>query len=109
MYRSAGDLLPAITLIGYPFGFTGRAEHVRAVWRALAAVGVESELYNAGGFSSTDERLDMEFLPRIVDRLAPGIRIYSLNGDEVPNAIEALEANQNGSFRSGYNIVFPAW
>jgi glycosyltransferase involved in cell wall biosynthesis len=51
----------------------------------------------------------MEFLPRIVDRLAPGIRIYSLNGDEVPSAIEALEANQNGSFQAGYNIVFPAW
>ncbi len=109
MYRSADRLLPNITLIGYPFGVTGRAEHVRAVWRALAAAGVDSKLYNAGGYSDTDKRLDVEFLPRIVDRLASGIRIYSLNADEVPGVIEALEANQIGSFQSGYNIVFPAW
>jgi glycosyltransferase involved in cell wall biosynthesis len=109
MHRSADNSLPDITLIGYPLGFTGRAEHVRAVWRALAAAGVDSKVYNAGGYNDADERLDVEFLPRIVDGLTPGIRIYSLNGDEVPSVVEALEANQNGSFQSGYNIVFPAW
>ena len=109
MYRSADCLLPDVTLIGYPFGFTGRAEHVRAVWRAFAAADVDSKLLQAGSYSDTDQRLDVKFLPRIVDRLAPGIRIFSLNADEVPGVIGALEANHVGSFQSGYNIVFPAW
>src|SRR4051794_28492893 len=62
MYESKDCVLPDITLIGYPFGSTGRAEHVRAVWRALAAAGVDSRIYNVGGYSGSDERLEVEFL-----------------------------------------------
>jgi glycosyltransferase involved in cell wall biosynthesis len=108
MYPPVDRLVPDVTLIGYPFGWTGRAEHVRAVWRALDAAGVKSKLYNTGGQGS-DERLEAEFRSQIVDQLPPGIRIYSLNGDEVPGVLEALETRQSGSLRSGYNIVFPAW
>jgi hypothetical protein len=28
--------LPPVTLVGYPFRSTGRAEHIRASWRALS-------------------------------------------------------------------------
>ena len=101
--------LPDVTLIGYPLGWTGRAEHVRAVWRALDAAGVTAGLYNAGGYDANDPRTDTEFLSRLTDEISPGIRIYSVNGDEVAGAIAAIEARRQGSFKSGYNIVFPAW
>lgn len=97
-----------VTLIGFPFGTTGRSEHVRAVWRALDAAGVRSALYSCGG-RSDDAQLEAELRPRIVDRLPGGVRIYSLNGDEVPEVLATLEVLQPGDFRSGYNVVFPAW
>jgi glycosyltransferase involved in cell wall biosynthesis len=109
MDQPANSLLPDVTLIGYPLRSTGRAEHVRAVGRALDAAGIGSKVYNAGGYDPADERTDLEFLSRLTDRLAPGIRIYSLNGNEVHGVLEALETRQSGSFQSGYNIVFPAW
>jgi glycosyltransferase involved in cell wall biosynthesis len=107
--QPANRLLPEVTLIGYPLRSTGRAEHVRAVGRALDAAGIRSKVYNAGGYDPADDRTDLEFLSRLTDRLAPGIRIYSLNGNEVHGVLEALETRQGGSFQSGYNIVFPAW
>ena len=66
-------------------------------------------LYNAGGYDANDPRTDVEFLSRLADQISPGIRIYSVNGDEVAAVIEALEARAPGSFGAGYNIVFPAW
>jgi hypothetical protein len=109
MDQPANGLLPDVTLIGYPLRSTGRAEHVRAVGRALDAAGIGSKVYNAGGHDPADDRTDVEFLSRLTDQLAPGIRIYSLNGNEVHGVLEALEMRQRGSFQSGYNIVFPAW
>jgi glycosyltransferase involved in cell wall biosynthesis len=97
-----------VTLIGFPFGSTGRSEHVRAAWRALDAAGVRPALYDCGGHSD-DEGIEVEFRPHVADRLPGGIRIYSLNGDEVPGVLDALESGQPGVFGSGYNIVFPAW
>lgn len=101
--------LPDVTLIGYPLGWSGRAEHVRAVWRALNAAGVTAGLYNTGGYDQSDRRTDVEFLSRLAEEIPPGIRIYSLNGDEVAGAVASIEARAPGSFGSGYNIVFPAW
>jgi len=107
--NSAECVLPDVTLIGYPLGWTGRAEHVRAVCRALDAAGVGANLYNAGGHDPSDARTDAEFQSRLTDRVPAGIRIYSLNGDEVEGGINAIEKRARGSFRAGYNIAFPAW
>lgn len=41
--------MPDVTLIGYPFGSTGRAEHVRAVWRALTTARVPAKIYDISG------------------------------------------------------------
>jgi|ERR1041385_949430 glycosyltransferase involved in cell wall biosynthesis len=109
MTKQAATGLPDVTLIGFPLRWTGRAEHVRAVWRALDAAGVTASLYNAGGYDPNDPRTDTEFLSRVTEHIPPGIRIYSLNGDEVAGVIEAIEAHEPGSFEAGYNIVFPAW
>jgi glycosyltransferase involved in cell wall biosynthesis len=98
-----------VSLIGYATGWTGRAEHVRAVWRALKTAGISAKIYNAGGFDPTDKRNDLELISRFDERLQPGIRIFSLNGDEVQSVLDVLEARQPGSFQSGYNIIFPAW
>src|ERR1051325_7328405 len=109
MAAPAAPDLPDVTLIGFPLRWTGRAEHVRAVWRALQAAGITAGLYNAGGYDANDPRADVEFLSRLTDQIPLGIRIYSLNGDEVARVIEAIQARAPGRFASGYNIVFPAW
>jgi hypothetical protein len=101
--------MPDVTLIGYPFGSTGRAEHVRAVWRALTAARVPAKIYDISGYISSDEGLEREFRPAVIEQLSEGLRIYSLNGDEIASALETMETRQSGIFRCGYNIVFPAW
>jgi glycosyltransferase involved in cell wall biosynthesis len=101
--------MPDVTLIGYPFGSTGRAEHVRAVWRALTAARVPAKIYDISGYRSSDEGLEREFRPAVIEQLSAGLRIYSLNGDEIASALETMETRQSGIFRCGYNIVFPAW
>ena len=50
--------MPDVTLIGYPFGSTGRAEHVRAVWRALTAARVPAKIYDISGYISSDHGLE---------------------------------------------------
>src|SRR5690348_6285243 len=92
--QEAAPGLPIVTLIGYPLRSTGRAEHVRALRRALAAAGVTAGLYSADGYDPNDPRIDVEFLSRLSEQICPGIRIYSLNGDEIAGVIEAMEARK---------------
>src|SRR5271166_1983961 len=107
--RLAGQTLPEVALIGYPFGSTGRSEHVRALWRALTAAGMTAKLYDIHGLKSADKGLEVEFRPHVLDRLSQTIRIFSLNGDEVTAALQMMETRQSGIFAAGYNVVFPAW
>lgn len=72
--------MPDVTLIGYPLGSTGRAEHVRAVWRALTAARVPAKIHDISGHRSSDEGLEREFRPAVIEQLSAGLRIYSLNG-----------------------------
>jgi len=100
--------LPPITLIGHPFGVTGRAEHIRAVWRALAAAGIAARILDvAPGTSPDDGGLLKEFGPHLTHAPPGGIRLFHLNGAEIgQHLLHLLRATDDGYTR---NIVFPAW
>lgn len=108
--------LPPITLVGFPFRTTGRGEHIRAVWRALAAAGVRATIYNlAPRVVAEDTTLLDEFGPVLTDTISPGIRLFHLNGDEIALCAPLMSKWRTGyltarsTFASGHNIVFPAW
>ncbi len=100
--------LPNVTLVGNPFWATGRSEHIRTIWRALDAAAVRSSLYDAYG-SVPEQAVAAEMGHCQVTKIADGIRIFSLNGDEIQNVLEIVESRQGGFLPNGYNIVAPAW
>src|SRR5262245_59282221 len=102
--------LPPVTLIGYPFGTTGRAQHLRAVWRALATAGIAARIVDmAGSLVRDDPELLTEFGPHLTEAPSDGFRLFHLNGQEIaPHVLPLLRA-ADGTFGASYNIVFPAW
>ncbi len=108
--------LPPVTLIGFPFRTTGRGQHIRAVWRALAAAGVNARIYNLEPYEpNEDAALQQELGPWLSNTVPAGIRLFHLNGDEIPVYVTPLYKQRIGyftsrtTFTSGHNIVFPAW
>ena len=100
--------LPPVTLLGNPYESIGRSEHIRTIWRALAAAGVPALLYDVYDHVPDPEAFS-EMGHRQVKQIPGGIRVFSLNGDEVQPVLARLEALQPGFFAAGYNIVGPAW
>ena len=100
--------LPPITLVGNPFESIGRSEHIRTVWRALAAASVPASIFDVYGHTPEQAVLD-EMGHRQAHEVPCGIRIFHLNGDEIQNALEVIERRRSGCFKRGYNIVAPAW
>lgn len=98
-----------VTLIGDPFGASGRAEHIRAVWRALTASGLCPAILDLWGHPHPPDDSLAAFAAPLVAAPVPGLRIFHLNGEEVEMGLERLEARAPGSLGEGYNIVFPAW
>lgn len=97
-----------ITLVGYPLRATGRGEHLRSIFRALRAVGIEPKVVNLQ--SQLDEIEDDEVRPRLVSNVSPGgIRLFHCNGDEADGAAAAFEQMGLGDLRDGYNVIHPAW
>lgn len=99
-----------VTLLGYPFRSTGRAENLKSTFRALRAAGVEPKVFDLdrGLHGEIDES---EIRSRLVPRLEPGgIRIYHCNGNlEADLAIRVVDERAQGAFAAGYNIIHPAW
>jgi len=108
--------VPPVTLLGFPFHATGRGEHIRAVWRALAAAGVPARIYNLEpGKAAEDPSLQQSLGEHLSETIPAGIRLFHLNADSVPFFVSALRKRRTGylrfrnTFTAGYNIVFPAW
>jgi glycosyltransferase involved in cell wall biosynthesis len=106
--RFSSLFLPPITLIGNPYEAIGRSEHIRTIWRALNAVRVRAGLYDVYG-NIPEPAVLAEFERAQVDKVAKGIRIFSLNGDEIHNALQSIGARQSNFFSQGYNVVLPVW
>jgi glycosyltransferase involved in cell wall biosynthesis len=102
--------LPPITLIGHPFGSTGRAQHIRAVWRALRTAGIAASIVDIVPTPAMDDPgLVAEFGPHLTETLSGGIRVFHLNGAEIGSRVLPLLHAAHGAFPASYNIVFPAW
>src|SRR4051794_1650927 len=97
------------TLIGHPYGTSGRSEDVREVYRALLKVGRESAIYDVYKYEKPSPALREEFQHAVSEKLLPGVRIFLLNGDEVEPGSRSIEARNPDSFAKGYNIIFPTW
>jgi glycosyltransferase involved in cell wall biosynthesis len=102
--------VPPVTLIGHPLGSTGRAQHLRAVCRALATAGITARIVDmAAAPASDDPELFAEFGPHLTGHPPDGFRLFHLNGDEIgPHVLPLLRAADD-ALGASYNIVFPAW
>ena len=98
-----------VTFIGHPWAPIGMGEQMRSHLQACAAVRIPFKVFDIFRYAQrTDTAHD-----RIIGRaecteVAPGIRVFHINGDEVERVIEAFEA-QGNVFSGGYNIIVPAW
>jgi len=100
---------PGPTLVGHPYGTSGRSEDVREVYRALLKIGRQSTIYDIYRYERPTPSLQEEFGLQVSVTLPAGLRIFLLNGDEVDPAYRTIEARESGSFANGYNIIFPTW
>jgi glycosyltransferase involved in cell wall biosynthesis len=100
---------PAPTLVGHPYGSSGRSEDMREVYRALLKVWRQSTIYDVYKYEKATPALEEEFGHAESERLLAGVRIFLLNGDEIKPACRTIEARDPGSFGNGYNIIFPTW
>ena len=102
--------LPPVTLIGHPFGSTGRAQHLRAIWRALATAGITARIVDVADPPVRDDpELLAELGPHLTDEPRDGFRLFHLNGDEIGPHLLPLLRGAVETFGASYNIVFPAW
>ncbi len=102
---------PDLVLVGHPFSPIGMGEHARSAWRAFRAAGVTPGLLDVYGIErQRDADFEREFGPSVVPGLSDKVNFFSLNADEVDQAMEVLD--QRGcrpAFERAYNIIYPAW
>jgi glycosyltransferase involved in cell wall biosynthesis len=91
--------------VGHPFAAIGMGEHMRSTVKSLRSVGVWPVLRDIYGLArpSTDELFDA---PSGINGGPCSINIFSINGDEIDQALAHLSYN---SPWTGYNVVYPAW
>ena len=103
------DARTEVTLVGHCYASIGMSEHVREVYRALRKAGAEARIYDVYGQNEPTPSQREEFGDTLTQTLAPGLRIFHLNGDEIDLACRTIEAREPGSFARGYNVIYPAW
>ena len=95
-----------VTLVGHPFATIGVGEQLRSHVAALDVVRVELRVADVFGHAArTDVAHTSLVAGREVGTLAAGTRIFHINADEVPAALERLDKQ----FGEGRNIIVPAW
>jgi hypothetical protein len=99
----------AVTVIGHPWAPIGMGEQLRSHLLAGNAVGLQHRVFDIFRYAQRGDPAHASLAEPLECReVAPGIRIFHVNGDEVDRVIEAFEA-QGNDFAAGYNIVVPAW
>src|SRR5947209_20404281 len=94
MNMHVGHLAP--TLVGHPYGTSGRSEDVREVYRALRKVGRQSIIYDVYRHERPVRGLQEELGRAVSEKVLPGVRIFLLNGDEVKPACHTIEMREPG-------------
>ncbi len=102
------DSMP-VTFIGHPFAPIGMGEQMRSHVAASARLHVNAAVFDIFRYAQRSDPAHHALVgDREVAKVAGGIRVFHINGDEVDNVIAAFEARGN-VFAGGYNIVVPAW
>lgn len=95
-------------LVGHPFAPIGMGEHVRSVWRAFAAAGMDAKVFDI--FKLCD-RSDADFARVFVEaeaqQLSRRLNVFHINGDEVAQTLAHISAGKPPP--GARNIVYPAW
>lgn len=82
---------------------------MRANLRALLSLDEPIEVLDVYRAAARDDRDYLALLEPLETRhLAPGTRVFHINGDEIEPVLEHLEAT-GSKFDAGRNIVVPAW
>lgn len=98
-----------VRAVGHPFAPIGMGEHVRSVWRALDAAGIETGIVDIYGPPSVpDSELLTQYTPVLSSRLGDGINIFCINGDEIEQALHVL-SQRNPMAEGSRNVIYPAW
>jgi transposase len=98
-----------VTLIGHPFATVGMGEQLRSHIAACRSVHVPFkvlDIFRYAARSDSDHRKLVE--PFEIDVPPGGLRIFHVNGDEIPRVLKAF-GGRGGTFADGYNIIVPAW
>lgn len=99
----------AVTLIGHPFAPIGMGEQMRSHLAACARVHLEPAVHDVFRYAQrTDPAHFAAVGEREVNRVAGGVRIFHVNGDEVDRVVAAFEA-RGSRFAAGHNVIVPAW
>ncbi len=102
------DAVP-VTLIGHPYAAIGMGEQLRSHLRALESVYVRPGVLDIFRHASRADPAHQSLVEPLERRDAPGgVRVFHINGDEVPRVIAAFEA-LGGRLDGGRNIIVPAW
>lgn len=100
---------PGVVHVGHPFTSISKGEELRSCATALASLMEPSRIYD---LYRCTPRTDPDHVDLVQDReteaLGDGVRIFHLNGDEVPTALKTLAA-RGETLSAGRNVVIPAW
>ena len=95
-----------ITLIGHPFAPIGLGAQLRSHLRAARAVGLVPRVLDIFRAALRDDREMLHLLGDAeTSRTGPGIRIFHVNGDEIPRVLDVM----GDDFSAGRNVIVPAW
>lgn len=100
---------PPLTFAGHPYASIGMGAQLRSHVAAARAVHLDPgvvDIFRAAPrtdfeHQSLIERCELQIIPG-------GIRVFHVNGDEVPRALAAF-ASRGGDFSAGINVIVPAW
>ena len=105
--RDFADL--PITMIGHPWAPIGMGEQMRSHIAAATAVHLHHRVFDIFRYAQRVDPAHAAIVaPLEREDLPGGVRIFHINGDEVERVLEAFAA-RGGDFKSGYNIIIPAW
>ena len=94
-----------IVLIGHPFAPIGRGEDIRCTYRALKKVGINPNVLDIYALQRPEGAMQHQ-LARELTVSTGHINIFHLNGDEIPQALDHIQAKNS---LEGYNIIYPQW
>jgi len=102
--------LNKIVVVGHPFSTLGMGGQARSCVAALQAIGANPQVMDVYGHSARNDPVLRNWLePLETTDINDAVRIFQVNGDELPRVIEMMELHNGFRWDAGVNIICPAW